>query len=179
MRETLNEKLSKFRVNPFIPSPFPFSPCAALLFSSQPPPPSPARPPPLPARLPTTAAKPPPATLSQAATQHAAVAPNPQIGPNLILQQWGMNRRVTSVIQSHVVISSMESISDITNRWAKIFEIFLSNQDEEQKYVPPSKRSILPTPPLDQNLPSHLELINIVQTTSLEALLQQQFSKDS
>jgi len=95
MRETLNEKLSKFRVNPFIPSPFPFSPCAALLFSSQPPPPSQARPPSPPVRLPTTAAKPPPATLSQAATQHAAVAPNPQIGPNPILQQLGINRHVT------------------------------------------------------------------------------------
>jgi hypothetical protein len=33
----------------------------------------------------------------------------------------------------------MGSISDITDRWAKIFEFFFFNQEEEQKYVPPPK----------------------------------------
>jgi len=70
----------------------------------------------------------------------------------------------------------MESISDITDCWAKIFEIFFSNQDEEQKYVPPSKRSILPTPPPDPL--HHPEPINIMQTTSLEAPPQSQLNKD-
>jgi len=76
------------------------------------------------------------------------------------------------------VINSMESISDITNRWAKISEFFFSNQEEEQKYVPPSKRSILPTPPPDQNPLHHPEPINIMQTTSLEAPPQSQLNKD-
>jgi hypothetical protein len=73
----------------------------------------------------------------------------------------------------------MGSISDITDRWAKIFEIFFFNQKDEQKYVPPPKRPILPTPTPDQTPPPHTEPINTVQTTLLEAPPQPQFSMDS
>lgn len=65
----------------------------------------------------------------------------------------------------------MKDFCDVTDRLAKRFDFFAeqikslpsapTNQEEGQKYVPPLKRLLLPTPPPDQMMP--------VQTVTSEA----------
>ena len=75
--------------------------------------------------------------------------------------------------------NSMEDIRDVTDRWAKMFEIFFTtNQEEEQKYVPPSERALLPTPSIEHIKLPPPEPITPVQPVSLEIPTDQQNNKD-
>jgi hypothetical protein len=73
----------------------------------------------------------------------------------------------------------MEDIHVVTDRWAKMSEFFFTSQEDEQKYVPPSKRALLPTPSIDHSKFSPPEPVPPVQPISLEALLDQQYNKDT
>ena len=69
----------------------------------------------------------------------------------------------------------MEDIRDVTDRWAKMFEKnFTTNQEEEQKYVPPSERALLPTPSIEHIKLPPPEPITPVQPVSLEIPTDQQ-----
>lgn len=76
------------------------------------------------------------------------------------------------------MINFMEDIRDVMDRWAKIFEKNFSNQEEGQKYVPPSKRSLLPTSAIDQIMTPFPEPSPSVQTAPPEAPHQPQFNKE-
>jgi hypothetical protein len=72
----------------------------------------------------------------------------------------------------------MGDICDVTDRWAKIFIIFF-NQEEEQKYIPPSKRAILPTPSIPQITLPKSEPAMPIQSARPEAPPYPEHNKDT
>jgi hypothetical protein len=90
-----------------------------------------------------------------------------------------MTRQLTTGIRSHVANNSMEDIRVVTDHWAKMFEKKISNQEDEQKYVPPSKRAILSTPSIPQITLPPAEPVPPIQSALPEAPPDPQHNSDT